>query len=130
MKRLNYTSSGTVNMGSMGAIQTKPIYMTSEILINSDGRILHADKAFCDIFSCKNPDATRNSIVLDFFAEDFKHIVVNAFIDTFYGRQEGKRYEVKMLDVSGTPLEVTINFLPVKAAQGEKATLLIRRRVA
>lgn len=117
-------------MGSMAEIQTKSIYMTSEILVNADGRILHADKAFCDIFSCKHPDSTRNSIVLDFIANDFKHVVVNAFIDTFYGKQEGKLYEVQMLDVSGTPLEVTINFFPVKAAQGEKATLLIRRKVA
>ncbi|MCB0505251.1 MAG: hypothetical protein KDC58_07080, partial [Cyclobacteriaceae bacterium] len=90
----------------------------------------HADKAFCEIFSCKNPDATRNSIVLDFFAEDFKTTVVNAFIDTFYGKQEGKLYEVQMLDVTGTPLDVTINFFPVKTAGGEKATLLIRRKLA
>lgn len=116
-------------MGSMAEIQTKSIYMTSEILVNSDGRILHADKAFCDIFSCKHPDATINSIVLDFIAEEFRHTVVNAFIDTFYGKQEGKLYEVQMLDSAGTALDVTINFFPIKASLGEKATLLIRRKL-
>ena len=116
-------------IGGKIKVQTKSIYMTSEILVNSDGRILHADKAFCEIFGCKNSDAIHNSSVLDFMVEEFRHTAVNAFIDTFYGKQEGKLYEVKMYNSTGTPLDVTINFFLSKASLGEKATLLIRKKI-
>lgn len=116
-------------MAGMMRVQKKQIYMTSEILINSDGRVLNADKEFCEIFSCKNPQAAHNSNILDFIAEDYRKTIVNAFIDTFYGKQKGKLFEIQMIDSTGTPLEVTVNFFPSKSSNGEKATLLIRKKI-
>lgn len=116
-------------MGGMMRVQNKPVYQTSEIIVNSDGRVLNADREFCEIFKCKSPNATHNSIILDYVAEDHRSTLVNAFIDTFYGRQKGKLFEIQMLDHSGKALDVTVNFFPIKSSNGEKATLLIRKKM-
>jgi len=112
----------------MNNIQSKPIYMTSEIIVNSDGRILNSDKIFCEIFNCKSTEVTYNSVILDYIVEAFRPTVVNAFIDTFYGKHESKLYEIKMIDFEGVPLDVTIKFSPVRTSNGEKATLVIRKK--
>ncbi len=116
-------------MGGMMRVQNKPIYQTSEIIVNSDGRVLNADKEFCEIFNCKSPKASHNSIILDYVADKHRKTIVNAFIDTFYGNQEGKLFEIQMLDNDGIPLDVTVNFFPIKSSNGEKATLLIRKKM-
>ena len=107
-------------------VEKNPIYQTSEIIINSDGRVLNADNAFCEIFNCKNPETSYNSIILD---EKYQPIVVNAFIDTFYSNHKGKLIEVKMLDFSGNKVDVSINFFLIKSSNGQKATLLIRKKL-
>ena len=112
----------------MTSVQTKPIYMTTEIIVNSDGRILNSDKIFCEIFHCKSAEVTINSVILDYIVDAYRPTVVNAFIDTFYGKQESKLYDIKMLDFEGSSLDVTIKFCPVKASNGEKATLIIRKK--
>lgn len=116
-------------MGGMKSIKKKAIYHTSEVLVNSNGRILHADKEFCEIFGCKSPKVTHNSIILDFVAESFRKTIVKAFIDTFYRKQEGKLFEIKMVDNEGSLLDVTVNFFPVKSSNSEKAILLIRKKM-
>lgn len=116
-------------MGKMINIQEETIYHTSEIIVNSNGRVLNADKEFCEIFSCKSPKSTHNSIILDYVADKDQSTVVNAFIDTFYGRQVGKLFEIQMLDHLGNNIDVTINFFPIKSSNGEKATLLIRKKM-
>ncbi len=116
-------------MGRMMRIENKPMYHTSEIIINADGRVLNADRAFCEIFNCKSPKATHNSIILDYIAEEHKAKIVNAFIDTFYGKQSGKLFEIQMLDYKGYPMDVTVSFFPIKTSNGEKATLLIRKKI-
>jgi hypothetical protein len=116
-------------MGGMMRVQNKPIYQTSEVIVNSDGRVLTADREFCEIFSCKNANASHNSIILDYVVEHHRAKVVNAFIDAFYSNQGGKLIEIQMLDYQGNPLDVTINFFPIKSSNGEKATLLIRKRL-
>ena len=116
-------------MGTLTKMQNESIYHTSEIIVNSNGRILYADKEFCEILNCKNPNATHNSIILDYIAEQDRAKLVNAFIDTFYGRQEGKLFEIQMLDYKGNLLDVTVNFFPIKSSNGEKATLLIRKKM-
>jgi len=84
----------------------KSRYYTSEIIVNSNGRVLNADKEFCEIINCKSPNGIINSILLDFIADSNKKSVVNAFIDT-----------------------VTFNFFPIKSSNGEKSTLLIRKKI-
>ena len=116
-------------MSRMTNIQEETIFHTSEIIVNSNGRILNADKEFCEIFSCKSPVSTHNSIILDYIAEKDQPTVVNAFIDTFYGGQGGKLFEIQMLNHVGNKLDVTINFFPIKSSNGEKATLLIRKKM-
>lgn len=116
-------------MGRMINIQEEIIFHTSELIVNSNGRILSADKEFCEIFGCKNPTATHNSIILDYVAEQDRAKLVNAFIDTFYGRQEGKLFEIQMLDYVGNSIDVNVNFFPIKTSNGEKATLLIRKKM-
>ncbi len=104
-------------------------YYTSEIIVNSNGRVLNADKEFCEIINCKSPNGIINSILLDFIADSNKKSVVNAFIDTFYGHQQGKLFEVKMIDNQGVEIDVTFNFFPIKSSNGEKSTLLIRKKI-
>ncbi len=105
------------------------VYHTSEIIVNSNGRVLNTDKAFCEILNCKSPNAAHNSIILDYVAEEDRKTVVNAFIDTFYGQQEGKLLEIKMIDYLGKEVEVTFNFFPIKSSNGERSTLLIRKKM-
>ncbi len=118
-----------MQMGGMMRVKNKPIYQTSEIIVGADGRVLNADKTFCEIFSCKNPLSSHNSVILDYVAKNHRPTVVNAFIDTFYGRQEGKLFEIQMIDYLGNSLDVTINFFPIKVSNGEKATMLIRKKI-
>jgi len=110
-------------------VENNPIYQTSEIIVNSDGRVLNADKSFCEIFSCKNPGASHNSIILDYVDQKHRPTVVNAFIDTFYSNQEGKLFDIQMIDFSGNTMDVSINFFPIKSSNGQKATLLIRKKL-
>ena len=116
-------------MGRMTNMQEETIFHTSEIIVNSNGRILNADKEFCEIFSCKSPISTHNTIILDYIAEKDQITIVNAFIDTFYGRQAGKLFEIRMINHMGNEIDVTINFFPIKSSNGEKATLLIRKKM-
>ncbi|MCF6361575.1 MAG: hypothetical protein L3J29_12540 [Cyclobacteriaceae bacterium] len=116
-------------MASTTNIQKDQIYLTSEIIVNSNGRVLNADKEFCEILTCKSPNIAHNSIILDYVVEQDRTTVVNAFIDTFYGNQEGKLFKVKMIDYSGQEIDVTFNFFPIKSSKGEKSTLLIRKKI-
>ena len=117
-------------MGGMMRVKNKPVYQTSEVIVNSDGRVLNADKEFCEIFSCRSPKASHNSLILDYVVEKYRPTVVNAFIDTFYRNQEGKLVDIQMLDYLGNILDVTINFSPIKSSNGEKASLLIRKKMS
>ncbi len=116
-------------MAAINNIQKESSYYTSEIIVNSNGRVLNADKEFCEIVNCKSPNGITNSILLDFVADNNKKAVVNAFIDTFYGHQQGKLFEVKMLSTQGVEIDVTFNFFPIKSSNGEKSTLLIRKKI-
>ena len=116
-------------MGRMTDIQEETIYHTSEIIVNSNGRILNVDREFCEIFNFKSCEATHNTFILDYVVEKDRSIVVNAFIDTFYGRQVGKLFEIKMLNQLSHEIDVTINFFPIKSSAGDKATLLIRKKM-
>ncbi len=118
-----------IAMAASEDMQKDTVYHSSEIIVNSNGRVLHADKEFCEILNYKNSNRIRNSIFLDYIAEKDRKIVVNAFIDTFYGNQEGKLFKINMIDYSGKEVEVTFNFSPVKASNGEKSTLLIRKKM-
>ncbi|MCF6353152.1 MAG: PAS domain-containing protein [Cyclobacteriaceae bacterium] len=110
-------------------IRKETAYHTSEIIVNSNGRVLNTDKAFCEILNCKSPNVIHNSTILDYVVEEDRKTVVNAFIDTFYGQQEGKLLEIKMIDYLGKEIEVTFNFFPIKSSNGEKSTLLIRKKM-
>ncbi len=116
-------------IGALMNVQNKAVLHTSEIIVNANGRVLAADKAFCEIFGCKKPGAVLNSIFLDLVAEESRKTMVNAFIDAFYGNKAGKLFEINMLDFNSNPLEVTINFFPIKGSNGSKATLLIRKKM-
>jgi len=116
-------------MAALTNVQKDTIYHTSEIIVNSNGRVLNTDKEFCEILNCKSPKAIHNSIILDYVVEKYRKTVVNAFIDTFYGNQEGKLLEIEMIDASGKEIAVTFNFFPIKSSNGEKSTLLIRKRM-
>ncbi len=109
--------------------QKEAIYHTSEIIVNSNGRVLNADRKFCEIMNCKSPTVIHNSMLLDLVLEKDKKKVVNAFIDTFYGRKEGKIFEVSLLDYKQNIITVTFNLFPIKSSNGEKSTLLIRKKM-
>ncbi len=111
------------------SIRKETIYHTSEIIVNSNGRVLNTDKEFCKILNCKSPNAFYNSTILDYVVEKDRKTVVNAFIDAFYGQQEGKLLEIRMIDYLGKEIEVTFNFFPIKSSNGEKSTLLIRKEL-
>lgn len=110
-------------------IPQEPIFHTSEIIVNSNGRILNADQEFCEILNCKSHKGITNSIILDYIVEEDKKTAVNAFIDVFYGKKAGKLFEIKMIDSTKTEIEVTLNFFPIKGSNGEKSTLLIRKKM-
>lgn len=123
------TKLKTMPMAVITDSQDKMVYHTSEIIINSNGRILNTDREFCKILNCKSPNAIINSIILDYVSKNDKKIVVNAFIDTFYGKQESKLFKVKMINFQGKEVDVTLNFFPIKTSNGEKSTLVIRKKV-
>jgi len=104
-------------------------YHSSEIIVNSNGRVLNADRAFCEILKYKSSNGIHNSIFLDYVAEKDRKTVVNAFIDIFYGNQEGKLFKINMIDCLEREVEVTFNFFPIKASNGEKSTILIRKKI-
>jgi len=110
-------------------MQKNTVYHSSEIIVNSNGRILNANKGFCEILNYKSSNGIHNSIFLDYVAEKDKKTVVNAFIDTFYGNQEGKLLKINMIDYLGKEVEVTFSFFPIKASNGERSTLLIRKKI-
>lgn len=116
-------------MAAISYIKKDHIYHTSKVIVNSKGRVLMADKEFCEILNCKSQLGIKNSIILDFIVEKDKKTMVNAFIDTFYGKKYGKLFEVNMIDSNGLDFEVTINFVPIKGSNGEKSTLLIRKKM-
>lgn len=116
-------------LSAIMSVQNKPILQTSEIIVNAQGRILSADKAFCEIFDCKKPAAVLNSLFLDLVSEPHRKNMVHAFIDAFYGNQAGKLFEIEMLTAMQKPLPVTVNFFPISGSNGTKSTLLIRKKM-
>ena len=77
--------------------------------IGPDSKVLEANEALCDIVDYAQADIVSR-LFLDLILPDDHKIVVNAFIDVFYGFNGPKKYNFRLLSASGTPIATSAIF--------------------
>ena len=95
------------------------------VIISQDSKVLEANEAFCQLLDHPKDIIVRKTLLELIHPEDHK-IVVNAFIDVFYGIHKPKTYTFRLVSSNGDHISTDAIFTSDRSNTSQTASIELK----